>query len=365
MIGRRFLRLLVLAGLVVGCNRDALVGRWGQPSGSGGQAMSVSGGSGGWGSGGAGGQLVDSGQSGSTGGRISHPDAGSADAAGPVDDASDAAVRCRVQVDAGSVPCTTALSAAAAYDYFCGLKGGVLNCWGSSPVGSLVVAAAPIVAAAPPNLVQMAMSANALTDHTFCGVDESTRGSCWTDAGNRDLGTGLRAVSVSPWGACKLAMDGTVACDNGISLVSPTPPYVEIVVSDDALFGLEQTGVPSFAFATFSPGSYTEITANVGYRLGAIRSDGTAVTTTGSAMTRSGSYLHLAVDSVGRACAIDQTGNLNCWISQTTSTASLFASLPPGPFAQIVGGGASFCALRATGTSACWGDQEIVVPEGW
>jgi hypothetical protein len=39
--------------------------------------------------------------------------------------------------------------------------------------------------------------------------------------------------------------------------------------------------------------------------------------------------------------------------------------LPAGPFVQIVGGDTSFCALRRSGTTACWGDHDIVVPAGW
>ncbi|HLK92532.1 MAG TPA: hypothetical protein VKZ18_21740 [Polyangia bacterium] len=38
---------------------------------------------------------------------------------------------------------------------------------------------------------------------------------------------------------------------------------------------------------------------------------------------------------------------------------------PAGPFVQIVGGGSTFCAVRRTGTTTCFGDHPIDVPPGW
>jgi hypothetical protein len=353
MIVARLLVPLALGGSLFACSRDALVGRLLQPSGSGGQP---------------GGHAMDAGQDGPTDAQVSRRDAGSVDAGGSFDGGGDgAAVRCTVSVDGGRLPCTTTLAAAGAYDYFCGLKGGAMNCWGSTPIAVLVEQTEPAVAAAPPNLAQLAVSNDAPADHTFCGVDESTHGFCWTGSTTRDLGTSLRAAVVSFAGACRLGLDGSAECDLGIYTVPTPPPYVQIVLSDDNLFGLDTTGVPSFPQITFPPGIYTELAANNAYRIGAVRLDGTAVTflTAGQSMLRSGSYLHLALDYSGRACGIDRAGALSCWLIDSTSTATLFTNLPTGPFVQIVGGGASFCALRASGTTACWGDQEIVVPAGW
>jgi hypothetical protein len=293
-------------------------------------------------------------------------DAGSVDAAGSFDAGDGAAARCTVSVDGGTVPCTTALAAAGAYDYFCALKGGAVNCWGGTPIAILVDWTAPAVAAAPPNLAQLALSNDAPADHTLCGVDEDAHGFCWTGATTRDLGANLRAVAVSFAGVCQLGLDGSTECDVPIYTVPTPPPYLQIALSDDALFGLDRAGVPSFPYATFPAGIYTELAANNGYRIGAIRSDGTAVTFLAQDMLlRSGSYLHLALDDAGRACGIDAAGVLSCWLADPTSTAAPFTHLPTGPFVKIVGGGASFCALRASGTTACWGDQEIIVPAGW
>jgi hypothetical protein len=338
MIVARFLLLLALGGSLFGCSRDASVGQNGSSDGS-------------------------------TDGQVSRHDAGSGDAAGAFDGGDDgAAARCTVPGDGGTLPCTTVLAAAGAYDYFCALKGGAMNCWGSTPIAALVDQTAPAVAAAPPHLAQLALSNDAPTDHTFCGADESAHGFCWTGATTRDLGTSLRAVVVSFAGACKLGLDGSTECDLPIHTVPNPPPYVQIALSDDALFGLDTTGVPSFPQTTFPPGTYTELAANNGYRIGAIRSDGAAVTFLPAGqnmLLRSGTYLHLALDDSGRACSIDKTGALSCWLVDSASTAALFTDLPTGPFVQIVGGGASFCALRASGTTACWGDQEIIVPAGW
>jgi hypothetical protein len=357
MIVARFLVPLALGGSLFACSRDALVGRLIQPSGSGGQP---------------GGHPMDAGQDGPTDAPVSRHDAGSVDAAGSFDGESDggdgAAVRCAVSVDGGTVPCTTTIAAAGAYDYFCGLKGGAMNGWGSTPIAVLVDQTAPAVAAAPPNLVQLALSNDAPADHTFCGVDESTHGFCWTGSTTRDLGTNLRAAAVSFAGACQLGLDGSAECDLGIYTVPTPPPYVQIVLSDDNLFGLDSAGVPSFRLATFPPGIYTELAANNAYRIGAVRSDGTAVTfwpAGENMLLRSGTYLHLALDDAGRACGIDEAGALSCWLADAASTAVLFTNLPTGSFVQIVGGGASFCALRASGTTVCWGDQEIIVPAGW
>jgi hypothetical protein len=76
------------------------------------------------------------------------------------------------------------------------------------------------------------------------------------------------------------------------------------------------------------------------------------------------SFTRFALDGAGRACAIDRTGAIACWQLGPTD-ASMPLTPPTGSFTQIVGGLNAFYALRTSGTTVCWGDQEIDVPAGW
>jgi len=144
------------------------------------------------------------------------------------------------------------------------------------------------------------------------------------------------------------------------------PHYTQIAASEDYLAALDASGAPSFPNVSFPFGVYTEITANDVRKGGAIRSDGAAVTFVRSSLTvRTGTYVHVALDDLGRACAIDGAGELTCWLADPASSAATLTGLPAGPFVQIVGASASFCALRSAGTTACWGDPAIAVPAGW
>ena len=99
----------------------------------------------------------------------------------------------------------------------------------------------------------------------------------------------------------------------------------------------------------------------------AVRSDGTAVSIVADAdpIVKSGSFVHIALDYVGRACALDRAGEVTCWIAAPIQNPAPLGALPAGPFVQIVGAESTFCALRATGTTTCWGDYPVEVPPGW
>ena len=273
---------------------------------------------------------------------------------------------CSLAADGGQMACTVALAASNAYDYFCGLKAGAMKCWGSAGIAYLVGLTAPVVAAAPPNLARIALSNDAPADHPFCGVDVAGHGFCWGDGSIDDLGPGIRDGTISNYGKCVLAADGGLRCDQPI--VTPPLPgdYARIAASEDYVFALDAAGTPLFPQTSFPAGTYKEITANDVRRVGAIRADGAVVIFEISTENdRPGPYAHLALDHLGRACALDGAGEVRCWIAQQSSSATPFASLPAGPFVQIVGGNASLCALRSSGTTACWGDQTIVVPPSW
>jgi len=283
----------------------------------------------------------------------------------PADRPGGDAAPCSVAVDGGTLPCTEALAAANEYDYFCGLKAGSLQCWGSTTQAFFVTELAPVVAAAPGDLAQLAVTDSLTDTPTFCGVDRSGRGTCWGTAGSTSLGTNLRAATLSRYGSCALHDDGSVTCG---ALVSPPPgghSFSQIVASEDLEAAIDTAGVPSLDNATFPAGLYTEIAASNARRVAAVRSDGAAVSIfVNSTIVKMGSFAHVAVDDSGRACALDAAGAITCW-STSGAAAVPFSDLPAGPFVRIVGAYSTFCALRATGTTACWGDARVDVPAGW
>ena len=277
---------------------------------------------------------------------------------------TDAPNVCVTSVDGGN-GCTTALAASNGSDFFCGIKDGNVKCWSSAADAPTVTLTAPVVAAAPAGLRSLSISNAVAADQTFCGVDEAHQGTCWNTNGAQSLGTGLRSVTVSSAGMCRLSLDGNLVCDTGV-----TPPsgglFLQIAASEDALAARNATGSVFFPNVTFPPGAYQEVTANDGRRVGAVSEEGTLVTFHGTTqMVRAGSYAHVALDNAGRVCTLDTTGEVGCWSIDSSTAAPPFASLPSGPFQQIVGAKASFCALRPTGTTVCWGDQAINVPAGW
>jgi hypothetical protein len=176
----------------------------------------------------------------------------------------------------------------------------------------------------------------------------------------------VRAVTLSSLGACLLSDNGAVSCNTSAIITPPSGgTYKQIMVANDVLAALDDTGMPYFYGAVFPTGVYSEVTAN-GNIVGAVRSDGAAVVIHSTTSVRTGSYVHLALDNVNDACAIDRSGEISCW--RTSGDAGVpFASLPTGPFMQIVGAYSAFCALRASGTTACWASAgiQVDVPAGW
>jgi hypothetical protein len=360
--GSTLLVCLLAAGVACGGSNGSGAGgaggSSGAPDGSRPDGSSAGGGAGGGGGGaGAGG---GGGSAAADGGGGRGPDGAPADGGG-----ADAAP-CQVAVDGGTMPCTEALAAANEYDYFCGLKAGSLQCWGSAAAAYFVTQLAPVVAAAPANLAQIAVIDSLPDPQTFCGVDRSGHGSCWgLTVSSTSLGTNLRAATLSRYGSCALHEDGSVTCSATISPPPSGHTFTQIAASEDLVAALDTAGVPYLENATFPAGVYTEIAASGARRVAAVRSDGAAVSIfTTSTVVKTGSFAHVAVDDSGRACALDAAGAISCWLLSGAAGAP-FADLPAGPFVRIVGAYSTFCALRATGTTACWGDTAVSAPDGW
>lgn len=288
-------------------------------------------------------------------------------------DASDDAVPppCTVTVDGSTMGCTTQIVSGNDNDVFCGLKpDGQMACWASEidaylfgPFGSWPA----VIAKAPARLAQLAVSNGTGGDVTFCGVDQDGNGTCWGMGTTRTMGSGLKAVVLSTSGTCSLDTQGAVTCDTGIQSTPPaTSVYAKILASEDSVMSLDVAGVPRFPPQSFPDGVYVDIATNDATRAGAVRSDGTAVATFGGTqVVKAGSFTHIALDYGGRACALDADGAVTCWIVDTAANPTPIDDPPAGPFVQIVGAETTFCAIRTTGTTACWGDHSVAVPAGW
>jgi hypothetical protein len=257
-----------------------------------------------------------------------------------------------------------ALAAANEYDYFCGLKDGKMLCWGSANASYFVNLYADLVA--PPNLAQLAVTDSITDPLIFCGVDAAGAGTCWGPNMTTSLGTGLRAATLSRYGSCALHTDSSVTCGNEITALPSGHSYAQIVASEDIEGGIDTAGNPNFQFVTFPSGVYTEMSASGARRVAAVRADGIVVYAFGrmTPLMRTGSFVHVAVDDSGRVCALDAAGAVTCWLL-SGATGDPFTNLPAGPFVSVVGAYSTFCALRASGTTACWGDTAVDVPPGW
>lgn len=268
---------------------------------------------------------------------------------------------------AGSAGAITALASADAYDFYCGIKGGQMACWGSANDSYWAMVNAPAFGRLPPNLVQFAMS-NVPYDQTpFCGVDATGAGTCWGPQTNsRSIGTGLKAVSASDYGVCQLSLDGGLTCDSPIAAPASGPTFVAISASEDKVGTLDDTGAPWFPYVSFPPGRYIELVANDQSGVAAVRSDGAVVSFHQTAVPTvvPGSFVHAAIDYYGRVCGLDRSGWIGCWTNDTVGDSTPVVA-PTGSFTQLVGGESTFCAARTDGTIACWGDTAITLPAGW
>ncbi|HEY4394896.1 MAG TPA: hypothetical protein VGP64_12585 [Polyangia bacterium] len=294
---------------------------------------------------------------------------------GAADAGEDATATCAVAVDGGTAACTTRIVSGNDNDIYCALKAdGRLNCWAADGLAFLFTPGggygwSDAIATAPPNLVQLSMT-NALsqagvTSSLLCGVDSAGQGSCWGGQA-KVMGQGLKAVILSEFGTCTLSVAGGVSCQPQVSGAPPASrAWARILPSETLVAALDVNGAPYYPYQTFPAGTYVDIAANDNQRVGAVRSDGTAVAI-GPAGTseKPGTFSRIAVDYSGRACAIDASGEVTCWAVDSSS--SLPALTPPqGPFVQIAGAESTFCAVRTTGTTVCFGDHPISIPAGW
>lgn len=275
--------------------------------------------------------------------------------------------------DAGtSASPTIALVSVHDYDIYCGLKAGQMKCWTSTllPWVFDMSEASRAVTGAPPDLTQIAIAGpGGAGVMKACGVEQNGLGSCWV-GGAQSLGDHLLAVAVSRFGTCTLTVDGAVSCSGIDTTGMPASArYKQISASEDLLAALDEDGNAFLPYRTFPAGAYTEVVTNDARQVGAVRTDGAVVFFPVRSPTvpviKTGSFVHLALDYTGDACAIDRAGEITCWPDQDTPVPLAASDLPRGPFTAIVGADVSFCALRQMGTTVCWGRDTIEVPPDW
>jgi hypothetical protein len=244
---------------------------------------------------------------------------------------------------------------------------------------------APTVARAPANLAQVSVFVGYGYPQlaSFCGVDTSGRGTCWDHDGSTDLGEGISEVAVCEGGSCALKPDGSISCSSigassagahAVETVPAGPHYVKIAFSIYHLMALDDAGTPQFRGDTFPSGPYVDLATTNGGPAGLVGSNGSVLTFESAHMPEPsppvltpGSFTRLAIDETSRACAIDRVGAISCWVVEPgyLPTPKPLTNIPTGSFVQIVAGSDIFCALRTSGTTVCWGDQQIDVPPGW
>ena len=280
----------------------------------------------------------------------------------PPVDARDASLADASPSDVASFVPTEVIVAASQLNVFCGLKAGRLKCW--SDLDFLVNIVEPALAKAPPDLVQLAMSEAADSDPLFCGIDVRGQGTCWGRTKTQDLGSNVKAVAISRYGTCAVRADGSVTC-TVLRPPSPAHRYVSIAASADFTIGLDDTGMPrpEQTYHAFPAAVYTRIAMNGGAVPAALRSDGVIVRASNPPMEFSGPFRDLTFDLNGHLCGVLVAGDVRCFSVETWATAPV--TPPAGPFVQIVGGERALCALRRGGTTSCWGEKTLVVPDGW
>lgn len=73
-----------------------------------------------------------------------------------------------------------------------------------------------------------------------------------------------------------------------------------------------------------------------------------------------GNFLEISVGD-GRACAIDESGEVACWGGSDAWTEAQAGGPPAGPLKGVSVGDSHACALRSDGTATCWGPAAEVV----
>jgi len=246
---------------------------------------------------------------------------------------------------------------------YCGLKAdGRLRCWSDTDYFNQYLA--PLAAKAPPGLVQIAVADTVTSDPLFCGIDAGGHGTCWGATTNMDMGGGLASLVLSRYGTCALHTDGGVDCSPPIQRLPPGHHYVQIAVAADVAIGLDDTGTPVYSLPSIvtGPGVYRQV-ATIGGSGAALRDDGALVYMTWQQPTvMAGAFVALSFDQ-HRLCGLDGAGQITCFALPGDSSAPL--SPPAGPFTRMASGSKTMCGLRPTGTTTCWGDVAVAVPDGW
>jgi hypothetical protein len=248
-------------------------------------------------------------------------------------------------------------------DAYCGLKaGGQLRCWTYDEAFDKQLA--PIVAKAPPGLVQIALSDTFLSDPVLCGVDAQGNGTCWGANTWTDLGGGVVSAVLSRYGTCALYQDGRAKCALGFSELPPDRRYVQIAVSADFAIGLDDTGTPIPPLFIPPPSGIFRRIAEFSSSGAALRDDGALVYLHWQGpVVMPGAFVELAFAYRENLCGIDTAGEIACFALVAGRPQP--PTPPPGPFVQIAASSRSMCGLRPTGTTTCWGETAVRLPDGW
>jgi hypothetical protein len=292
------------------------------------------------------------------------PDTATPDAALPDAGTPDSGALDTGTPDVGALPDPTIMLVGMQLENdYCGLKAdGRLRCWTDTDYFTQYLA--PLVAKAPPGLVQIAVSDTSNSDPLFCGIDAGGHGTCWGAFTNMDMGDGLASLVLSRYGTCALRTDGTVNCASPIQRLPPGHRYVQIAVAADFVIGLDDAGTPVYSQPSVVAGAgvYRQV-ATVGGEGAALRDDGALVLMTSQQPTvMAGAFVALTFDQ-RRLCGLDGAGQITCFALPFDSTPPL--SPPAGPFTRIASSPKAMCGLRPSGRTTCWGDVAIAVPDGW
>jgi hypothetical protein len=317
---------------------------------------------------------------GAAAGCSSRPVASSNDAAAPGGSSGNGIVpvdaSIEAPVDAGGVSPTDAapfvptekIVSAGLWDFYCGLKAGRVQCWSDLELWTTLYA--PLVAKAPPDLVELFMSEVVNSEPALCGIDVRGKGTCWgAQSAALDLGDGVKSIGISRYGTCAVKADGALSCTGALQPPPRDRRYVHIRGWADFSLGLDDTGMPASSLHgiyEFPAATYVRIAMMSSAPPAAIRSDGALVYLGRSgtpAMERPGPFVDVTLTWRGHLCAVDAAGDVTCFSVDPNAPPPPVA--PPGPFKQIAAGVDSLCGLRRNGTTTCWGDKPVTVPAGW
>lgn len=234
-----------------------------------------------------------------------------------------------------------AVSVAVGWDHSCALlDDGSVTCWGADFVGQLGAGAGdqrpgPVTAVMPANAKAVAITAG--TFHT-CAVLDTGGATCW---GTQNGGAG----------------------SGGSSSEAP-----QIVAMPAGTTAVAISAGPTHTCAALDTGEVTCWGSNVFGQFGSGTT--TSVTTTPSTPVALANGERAVGVSVGNdtTCALSDTGQVQCWgwnlygqVGDATTTdrwSPTTVALPGSARAAAVVAGSQFaCALLATGTPFCWGDN--------